>query len=169
MPDRRASSRLQRSPGRTPGIDGKGLIRIPTRGGLQRSPGRTPGIDSTLASRPPANQLRSLQRSPGRTPGIDEAFDGGSQSACIASTEPRENPGNRREDHERRGLGDRVASTEPRENPGNRPAACPSRRATTCCFNGAQGEPRESTRGLGLPGDRRGASTEPRENPGNRH
>ena len=110
---------LQRSPGRTPGIDPGtevqehaqelasteprenpgNRLRLPehcevSRARLQRSPGRTPGID-TLERESARDRSDALQRSPGRTPGIDAAQPGHDAARGAASTEPRENPGNR--------------------------------------------------------------------------
>ncbi len=137
---------LQWSPGRTLGIDLLWGIFNAATASLQWSPGRTLGIDTRedrgriahgdrasmepranpgnrpVEHRPPVTRGRGLQWSPGRTLGIDRGPEAPRRGRGPASMEPRANPGNRREGLELRPPG-RVG------------------------FNGAQGEPWESTSG----------------------
>ena len=137
---------LQRSPGRTPGIDrDHHLAEAVVDTSLQRSPGRTPGIDFAGQDLPAWTERRfngaqgeprestamlapslgiivgGLQRSPGRTPGIDGVAAGVTPPGVgRLQRSPGRTPGI-----------DVHCGRGPRDGRGR--------------FNGAQGEPREST------------------------
>ncbi len=119
----RICERLQWSPGRTLGIDRRcPILTRPRCSVLQWSPGRTLGIDARRTV-PDHAARAALQWSPGRTLGIDRtrSRSGGRRSATLQWS-----PG--------RTLGIDLPERRPRDPRRHR-------------FNGAQGEPWESTSG----------------------